>query len=496
MALQVYGAPIYVRHEIVHNRHVVEDLRRKGAVFVDELRDVPAGAVVIFSAHGVSPAVRREADERGLKSLDATCPLVTKVHLEALRYAQQGYTILLVGHRQHVEVIGTLGEAPDAIVVVENARGGARRSRSRIPSASPTSPRRRCRWTTCATIVDVLRARFPAIHEPAKDDICYATQNRQNAVKALAARVPHDARRRRSDEQQRQPAGRGGRRASARARPDRVGRGHPARVDRRATWGSPPARRRRSRSCRRASIACAHWASYHVEEIVLVEERIMFPLPGELLAVAQRARRRGAAGQRARRRARRRRIPHPPPLSRAPATPAIGTTMLISHTLLVPHLPTLMIDDQRGHHAGMVGALRTASERLFERDARRAGGDECALGHAGSVHGGRGGAARSAGGVRRLQRGRPLPRARPTGAGQGAGRRRGRAPGCASRRSRGAWTPASPCRCTSWCRRAICRWCRCRSSTRRRKSAGAGGSPSARRWRRGPSAWRSSSADC
>src|SRR5689334_1382781 len=107
MALQVYGAPIYVRHEIVHNRHVVEDLRAKGAVFVDELASVPSGGVVIFSAHGVSPAVRREADARGLKSLDATCPLVTKVHLEALRYAKQGYSIVLVGHRNHVEVIGT-----------------------------------------------------------------------------------------------------------------------------------------------------------------------------------------------------------------------------------------------------------------------------------------------------------------------------------------------------------------------------------------------------
>src|SRR5262249_17829502 len=126
MALQVYGAPIYVRHEIVHNHHVVEDLRRKGAVFVDELADVPPGHVVIFSAHGVSPEVRRRAQARGLKSLDATCPLVTKVHLEALRYAQQGYTIILVGHRHHVEVIGTLGEAPDAIVVVESLEEASR----------------------------------------------------------------------------------------------------------------------------------------------------------------------------------------------------------------------------------------------------------------------------------------------------------------------------------------------------------------------------------
>src|SRR5882762_7894143 len=120
MALQVFPAPVYVRHEIVHNRHVVEDLRRKGAKFVDELSEVPAGAVVIFSAHGVSPAVRSEARARGLRTLDATCPLVTKVHLEALKYARDGYSIVLVGHRQHVEVIGTLGEAPDAIVVCES----------------------------------------------------------------------------------------------------------------------------------------------------------------------------------------------------------------------------------------------------------------------------------------------------------------------------------------------------------------------------------------
>ncbi|MFI5371922.1 MAG: 4-hydroxy-3-methylbut-2-enyl diphosphate reductase, partial [Candidatus Eisenbacteria bacterium] len=119
MALEIHGAPVYVRHEIVHNRHVVEELRQKGAVFVDDLEGVPKGSVVIFSAHGVSPAVRREAAARGLHALDATCPLVTKVHLEALRYAREGYTIVLIGHRGHVEVVGTLGEAPDAMIVVE-----------------------------------------------------------------------------------------------------------------------------------------------------------------------------------------------------------------------------------------------------------------------------------------------------------------------------------------------------------------------------------------
>ena len=120
MALEVYGAPIWVRHEIVHNRHVVDDLRAKGAIFTDDLNDVPPGSVVIFSAHGVSPAVRAEARARDLRSLDATYPLVTKVHLEALKYAKEGYHIVLIGHRRHVEVIGTLGEAPDAIVVCES----------------------------------------------------------------------------------------------------------------------------------------------------------------------------------------------------------------------------------------------------------------------------------------------------------------------------------------------------------------------------------------
>jgi 4-hydroxy-3-methylbut-2-enyl diphosphate reductase len=176
-----------VRHEIVHNRHVVEDLRKKGAVFVDQLDGVPSGARVIFSAHGVSPAVREEARRRGLRALDATCPLVTKVHLEALRYAKQGYTILLIGHRNHVEVEGTMGEAPEAIVLVES-----RDQAEALTLADPT----RVAYITQTTlsvddvrgIVEVLKRRFPAIHEPAKDDICYATQNRQNAVKELARR--------------------------------------------------------------------------------------------------------------------------------------------------------------------------------------------------------------------------------------------------------------------------------------------------------------------
>ena len=285
MALQVYGAPIYVRHEIVHNRHVVDDLRQRGAVFVDELGDVPAGAVVIFSAHGVSPAVRAEAEARGLKSLDATCPLVTKVHLEALRYAQQGYTIILVGHRHHVEVIGTLGEAPEAIVIVESP-AEAETVQVRDPRRVAYITQTTLSMDDLRDIVDVLKRRFPGIHEPAKDDICYATQNRQNAAKALAARchmilvvgAPTSSNANRLVE---------------------VAIAHGARAvliespeDIRAEWidgdmgltagASTP------EPIVRACIArVRELGNYRVEEIVLMEERIMFPLPGELLAVAQ-----------------------------------------------------------------------------------------------------------------------------------------------------------------------------------------------------------------
>ncbi|HET9327848.1 MAG TPA: 4-hydroxy-3-methylbut-2-enyl diphosphate reductase [Candidatus Eisenbacteria bacterium] len=187
MALQVYGAPIYVRHEIVHNRHVVEDLRAKGAVFVDELSSVPEKSVVIFSAHGVSPAVRKEARERSLRALDATCPLVTKVHLEALRYAKEGYSIVLIGHRGHVEVEGTLGEAPDSIVLVENVADVEALELpdpSRVAYISQTT----LSVDDVRAMVEALRRKYPAMREPTKADICYATQNRQDAVKELARR--------------------------------------------------------------------------------------------------------------------------------------------------------------------------------------------------------------------------------------------------------------------------------------------------------------------
>jgi 4-hydroxy-3-methylbut-2-enyl diphosphate reductase len=185
IALEVYGAPIYVRKEIVHNRHVVEELRSAGAVFVEELCEVPAEARVIFSAHGVSPAVRKEAVERRLDVIDATCPLVTKVHLEAVKFARQGYTIILIGHRQHDEVVGTLGEAPDATVLVETPEDVAQLS---VPDPSKTVYLTQTTLSLDETreIVEALRARFPAIKSPPAQDICYATENRQLGVKAVA----------------------------------------------------------------------------------------------------------------------------------------------------------------------------------------------------------------------------------------------------------------------------------------------------------------------
>ncbi|MFA6029065.1 MAG: 4-hydroxy-3-methylbut-2-enyl diphosphate reductase [Elusimicrobiota bacterium] len=187
-ALEVCGGPVYVRHEIIHNRHVVEELRRKGAVFVEELSEVPPGSWLIFSAHGVGPEVRREAAERKLRVIDATCPLVMKVHFEAVSYAKAGYAIILIGHRRHIETIGTLGEAPDAIRVVgsvEEAEGVIVPDPERVAYLTQTT----LSLDDTAGIVAVLKRRFPKLAGPAKGDICYATQNRQNAVKSLVPRV-------------------------------------------------------------------------------------------------------------------------------------------------------------------------------------------------------------------------------------------------------------------------------------------------------------------
>ncbi|MFZ5465004.1 MAG: 4-hydroxy-3-methylbut-2-enyl diphosphate reductase [Pseudomonadota bacterium] len=185
-ALALYGAPIYVRHEVVHNKFVVDDLRAKGAVFVEELSEVPRGATVIFSAHGVSQAVRREAEARGLRVFDATCPLVTKVHVEVARMREQGREVIMIGHRGHPEVEGTMGQVADGMYLVESVEDVG------CLTVKPGTALGYVTQTTlsvddAAAIVAALKDRFPDIVGPKKDDICYATQNRQDAVKAMAA---------------------------------------------------------------------------------------------------------------------------------------------------------------------------------------------------------------------------------------------------------------------------------------------------------------------
>ena len=187
-ALQVCDGPVYVRKEIIHNRYVVDELREKGAVFVEDVDEVPDGSWLIYSAHGISPTVRDAARQKRLRTIDATCPLVTKVHLEALHYAKKGYTIVLIGHEEHDETIGTLGEAPDAIRLV-----GTREEAETVEVPDPD----RIAYLTQTTlslddtreIVEVLRRRFPNMASPPKGDICYATQNRQDAVRAMAPHV-------------------------------------------------------------------------------------------------------------------------------------------------------------------------------------------------------------------------------------------------------------------------------------------------------------------
>jgi 4-hydroxy-3-methylbut-2-enyl diphosphate reductase len=190
-AIEIYGAPIYVRHEVVHNRHVVERLRKLGAVFVDELDQVPDSGIVIFSAHGVSKAVRGEAERRGLRVFDATCPLVTKVHMEVSRYARDGLDVVLIGHAGHPEVEGTMGQFDAGfggnIHLVETPVDVERlefRDAAKAAFVTQTT----LSMDDTARVIDALRAKFPAIHGPRKDDICYATQNRQDAVRRLARR--------------------------------------------------------------------------------------------------------------------------------------------------------------------------------------------------------------------------------------------------------------------------------------------------------------------
>jgi len=188
LALDRYGPPVYVRRQIVHNTHVVSSLEKRGAIFVTEVDEVPSGAVVVFSAHGIAPQVRVDAERRGLRAIDATCPLVTKVHNEARRFAAKDYDILLVGHAGHEEVVGTAGEAPSSVRLVDGPTGAADvevRDPSKVVWLSQTT------LSVDETIetVNALRERFPALLDPPSDDICYATQNRQAAVKVIAAQA-------------------------------------------------------------------------------------------------------------------------------------------------------------------------------------------------------------------------------------------------------------------------------------------------------------------
>lgn len=184
-ALELHGAPIYVRHEIVHNRYVVQDLRNKGAIFIDELHEAPAGAIVVFSAHGVSRSVRDEAERMGLKVFDATCPLVTKVHIEVARMRQAGREIIMIGHKGHPEVEGTLGQADEGMYLVETPEDVSA-LQVKDPGNLAFVTQTTLSVDDAAIVAAALRARFPTIVEPKKSDICYATQNRQDAVKIMA----------------------------------------------------------------------------------------------------------------------------------------------------------------------------------------------------------------------------------------------------------------------------------------------------------------------
>ena len=186
-ALDFFGAPVYVYHEIVHNKYVVERFLRRGTVFVESLEEVPEGAPLLYSAHGVAPQVREQARRRKLRAIDATCPLVTKVHLEAVKYAREGYTILLIGHEGHDEVVGTMGEAPDCMVLVETADDV---ERLEVPDPDKVAYLTQTTLSVddANVVIAALRKKFPRIANPPRDDICYATQNRQEAVRVLASR--------------------------------------------------------------------------------------------------------------------------------------------------------------------------------------------------------------------------------------------------------------------------------------------------------------------
>lgn len=186
--LELRGPPVYVYHEIVHNRHVVEGFKGRGVTFVENVSDVPEGSLLVYSAHGISPEVRRQARARKLVEVDATCPLVTKVHMEVLRYAREGYTILFIGHRNHDEAVGTVGEAPNSIVVVESAEDV---KSLQVPDVNKVAfvTQTTLSVSDAQRVIEAIKARFPRVVYPAKDDICYATTNRQNAVSEISPEV-------------------------------------------------------------------------------------------------------------------------------------------------------------------------------------------------------------------------------------------------------------------------------------------------------------------
>ena len=256
LALQAFGPPVYVYHEIVHNQFVVRTFREKGAVFVDDLQEVPEGANLLFSAHGVSPEIRSIAKQRRLNAIDATCPLVTKVHLEAIRFAREHYTIVLIGHEGHDEVIGTIGEAPEAIVLVEtpeDVAALAEPANGKIAYLTQTT----LSVDDANRIIECLQKRFPQIQGPPKADICYATQNRQEAVEPAVARSGCGPGAR-QPEQLQQSTVEGARHRARSARPfDRRRKIFAMTGFKRATRSSsPPARVRPNRWCRNASTTC------------------------------------------------------------------------------------------------------------------------------------------------------------------------------------------------------------------------------------------------
>ena len=282
-ALALHGAPIYVRHEVVHNQFVVEDLKGKGAVFVEDLVEVPEGATVIFSAHGVSQEVRQQAEALRLKVFDATCPLVTKVHVEVAKMREQGREIVMIGHHGHPEVEGTMGQSAGGMYLVENLDDVARlavRDESNLAFVTQTT----LSVDDARDIVDALKARFPRIVGPKRDDICYATQNRQDAVKTLARQCdvvivvgsPNSSNSNRLREVARNQGVGGAHGRRRRGVAARMGHGHARGGRDRGRVGSRGAGQAGDRH------GCRAWAPASVEELSGIAEKVVFPLPKAL----------------------------------------------------------------------------------------------------------------------------------------------------------------------------------------------------------------------